>query len=200
MLMLLSVHVTSVCTLDTACLPDITWHVTRPSRLHICILVRYWRWQRTRNEGGYDWCVACCVCRCSFFVRGFLVWILRWTVGFLPLPLTLQHRCVCVCVGGGGGGGGWWLWFRSGTIPVVHTWSCKCVYIIQSLVSSLLYPLPLCNHSSLSPSSPSFSLCLSSLPLFIVILPPSLLLHVSPPLSFLLSPLPPLLPSPSGWC
>ena len=39
-----------------------------------------------------------CKCRCSFFVRSFLVWISRWTVGFLPLPLTLQHRCVCVCL------------------------------------------------------------------------------------------------------
>ena len=74
--------------------------MTRPSWLHICILegIRYWRWQRTGNEGGYDWFVACCVCRCSFFIRSFLVWILSWTVGFLPLPLTLRCRCVCVCV------------------------------------------------------------------------------------------------------
>ena len=45
-----------------------------------------------------------CNCRCSFFVRGFLVWISRWTAGFLPLPLTLQHRFVWK--GGGGGGEG----------------------------------------------------------------------------------------------
>ena len=53
------------------------------------------------------------ICRCSFFVRSFLVWISRLTVGFLPLPLTLQHRCVCVCV---------------------------CVCVLQSLLSSLLIP------------------------------------------------------------